>query len=71
MKALLITSCSDSLMWYADHIGKIVPLLNRQHTTTEYFSREPAGYTNIVRRVDAQEVDVPREEILYLPKEQE
>lgn len=69
MKALLVTGCSDPHMWYANHIGKVVPLLSRGHTTTEFLSREPAGYTNIVKRVDAEEVDVPQEDILYLLQE--
>lgn len=66
MKALLITHCSDSHMWYADHLGKIVPLINTY--ADEYLSREPAGYTNIVRKQDATIVDVSQELILYLPE---
>lgn len=68
MKALLITSCTDSLMWYRDHIGRIVPLLPRGETSREFLSIEPAGYTNIVMKYDCQVVDVPRDEILYLPR---
>lgn len=56
MKALKITDCSDGLMWYARHVGAIVPLLKIGEV--EHLSREPAGYTNIVLAKDCEIVDV-------------
>lgn len=56
MKALRITGCTDPLMWYSQHVGKIVPLLRVGRT--EHLSREPAGYTNIVLVKDSEIVDV-------------
>lgn len=64
MKAIRILKCSDTRMWYRDHIGKVVPFLREE--ATEYLSREPAGYTNIVKKQDAEVVDAPLCEILYL-----
>ena len=55
MKRLLINKCSDPQMWYAGLVGKLVPLL--WEDSAGYWSREPAGHTNIVRREDAQVVD--------------
>ena len=64
MKALKIISCSDSLMWYRDHVDTIVPLL-RVYSDV-YLSREPAGYSNIIHLRDAVIVDVEPDQILYL-----
>ena len=64
MKAVKITSCSDSMMWYRNHIGSIVPLL-REYSDV-YMSREPAGYANIIHQCDAEIVEVEPTEILYL-----
>lgn len=51
MKVLQITSCSDPMMWYSDKIGEEVPFIREEG---DYFwSREPAGYANIVRKKDA------------------
>jgi hypothetical protein len=66
MKALLIKSCSNSVMWYHNHIGKVVPLLKVYEKTNEYLSREPEGYSNIVLMNDAEVVDVSSSSILYL-----
>ena len=55
-KALLITQCQDPQMWYAKLVGHAVPL--RRDTGTEYLSCEPSGYTNIVRKCDAQVIDI-------------
>ena len=52
MKKLLIKKCSDPHLWYADLVGQEVELLRED--CDGYWSREPAGYTNIVRRDDAQ-----------------
>jgi hypothetical protein len=56
MKALLITQCSDSLMWYRNLVGSTVPFL-RQYDDC-YMSREPAGYTNIIKLCDAKIVEL-------------
>mgnify|MGYP000686087127 CR=1 FL=1 len=56
MKALLITSHGDSMRWYADKVGEIVPLLAIERT--EYKSREDAGYINFVQFADAEIVEV-------------
>lgn len=55
VKKLRITKCSDSRMWYANLVGATVPLL--REIPEGYLSREPDGYTNIVRREDAEVVD--------------
>lgn len=52
MKVLVIKKCSDPLLWYAGLIGQQVPLLRVE--TEGYLSREPTGYTNIVRKEDAE-----------------
>lgn len=49
---LLITGCSDPHMWYAHLVGQRVPLLRIEPDC--YISREPAGYTNIVKHCDAE-----------------
>ena len=57
MKGLLITSCGDSMRWYADKVGEVVPLLAVERT--EYKSREDAGYINFVQLTDAEIVEIP------------
>lgn len=51
---LLIKKCSDSMLWYRDLVGQKVPMI--KEVDEGYLSREPAGYTNIVRREDAEVV---------------
>ncbi|MGA7204674.1 MAG: hypothetical protein WBX27_08605 [Specibacter sp.] len=46
-------------MWYAGMVGQLVPLLREESDV--YLSREPAGYTNIVRKTDAKAVWVDPE----------
>jgi len=60
MKALKIIKCSDSMMWYSRCIGSVVPLLGVDMDTRGpiYWSREPAGYKNIVFQKDAEIVEV-------------
>lgn len=60
MKALKITGCTDSLMWYSKRVGKLVPYL-RTHSDC-YMSLEPAGYKNIVHLKDAEVVEVTEDE---------
>lgn len=55
-KALLITGCSDPLMWYAQKVGETVPLLGIW-PESGYKSLEPAGYTNVVRFEDAEVIE--------------
>lgn len=60
MKALKIIKCSDHMMWYSDLIGEIVPLLGTDIDMKGpiYWSREPAGYKNMVFETDAVVVEV-------------
>lgn len=55
MKQLQINQCSDPLVWYADLIGQRVQLLRED--ADGYWSREPGGFTNIVKREDAEVID--------------
>lgn len=59
-KTVRIIKCSDPQYWYADRIGKeFVPegVYNDQRTNLKFFwTREPAGYRNIVLQADTQEV---------------
>ncbi len=63
MKALKITGCSDSQMWYARHIGSVVPYIGEDidRKGPIYWSREPAGYKNIVFQCDAELIEVNNE----------
>lgn len=63
MKALQITDYSDPLMWYREMVGKYVPY--RSEEPDVFWSREPAGYTNVVRKSDAVVVDVPDDTQMY------
>lgn len=55
MKALKIIDCSDGMLWYADMVGSIVTYLGEDidRNGPIYWSREPAGYSNIVFQKDA------------------
>lgn len=59
MRKLKIIGCSDGHMWYAGLVGQLVPLLREEHDI--YLSREPAGYSNVVRKGDARPVWVDLE----------
>lgn len=50
---LLITGCTDHLMWYSRSVGSIVPLLRDLPDEGCFLSREHSGLTNIVRHKDA------------------
>lgn len=50
MKYLLIVRCLDPLMWYARLIGQKVPIIREEGEY--YWSREPAGFLNIVHKSD-------------------
>lgn len=66
MIALRIDSCSDSMLWYNDLVGKIVPL-HRYLPDDEnaYCSIEPSGYTNIVFKKDASVIEVSETYAFY------
>ncbi|CDM42396.1 hypothetical protein [Ectopseudomonas oleovorans] len=51
---LLITGCRDHQMWYSHLVGQRVPLLAIEPDC--YLSREPAGFTNMVYKQDAEVV---------------
>lgn len=55
MKAIRITGCSDPAFWYVNQVGEIVEYVREY--TTEYLSREPAGYTNIILKSDAELIE--------------
>lgn len=59
MRKLKLVGCSDPMMWYAGLVGQLVPLLREEGDV--YLSREPEGYTNIVRKRDAKVVWVDLE----------
>lgn len=56
MKALFITQCSDSLMWYRNLVGSTVPFLKQYDDC--YMSLEPDGYLNIIKLCDAKIVEL-------------
>lgn len=56
MKMLRILRCPDRMMWYRDLVGQLVPLIGIW-PESGYASREPAGYSNVVRFEDAEVVD--------------
>ena len=58
MKQLLIKQCFDQLMWYSDHVGKLVPYTGEDDNV--YWSRENDGTPNIVQKHDAIVVTLPR-----------
>ena len=53
---LLIERCSDPHLWYAPLVGQVVPNLGWDGTLPGWWSREPAGFKNIVRAQDASPV---------------
>lgn len=66
MKALKVLKCSDSSMWYRNKIGQTIPLVHPQidYDFTRgpmYWSREDAGYKNIVMVSDVEIVEVDNE----------
>ena len=49
---ILITSCSDPLMWYSNLLGTTHKVVRVD--SDYYWCREPTGYLNIVRLKDAE-----------------
>lgn len=48
LKKLLITGCSDGMMWYVDKIGCEVTFLREESDC--YLAIEDAGFINIVKK---------------------
>ena len=64
MKALKIIKCSDSMMWYRDMVGQTVALARAEDRDPDvYWSREPAGYLNMVYKQDAEVIEVKDENV--------
>ena len=57
---LKIKQCPDPLMWYADKIGQEVTYCGEAEEY--YWSREDAGYKNIVLKEDAE--IIPKVELI-------
>ena len=51
MKRILIVMCTDPMMWYANYVGHEFALLSEDIDI--FWSREPTGFKNIVRKKDA------------------
>lgn len=69
-RALKILQSPDPLMWYAELVGEHVPLLRVERDY--YISLEPGGFSNIVRKADAEVVDVlPPESTPFVPVQQQ
>lgn len=69
MKVMLrVDRCSDSMLWYRGKIGQLIPYLGQDvdRRGPIFWSREDAGYKNIVFQCDAEIVEV---EELNLKKE--
>jgi hypothetical protein len=60
MKALKITGCSDSLLWYSKKIGQYVDYLGEDidRKGPIFWSRDNGGYKNIVFKKDAELVEI-------------
>lgn len=53
MQLLVITQCTDHLMWYSDKVGQCVPLIRDLPQERCWLARQPEGFSNIVRHADA------------------
>ncbi|ASN72210.1 hypothetical protein 3S15_24 [uncultured Caudovirales phage] len=60
-RVLRIDRCSDPLMWYREHVGYLADY--RSQDADGYWSREPGGYTNVVRPADATVLELDDETI--------
>ena len=61
MKTMLkVNQCSDSLLWYNKKVGQLIPYLGEDEDRRGpiFWSREDAGYKNIVFQCDAEIVEV-------------
>lgn len=66
MIVIRITDCSDHKLWYAHLVGKYVPFVRHLLSDNCFMSREPGGYSNIVRLQDAELVEITGDEIDYI-----
>jgi hypothetical protein len=59
-KMLKVNQCSDSLLWYKNKVGHLIPFLGEDQDRRGpiFWSREDAGYKNIVFQRDAEIVEV-------------
>ncbi len=59
-KMLKVNQCSDSLLWYRSKVGQLIPYLGEDEDRRGpiFWSREDAGYKNIVFQSDAEIVEV-------------
>jgi|GEM_PF-4007368 len=53
MTHLLILSCSDPLLWYRSHIGRMATIVRDLPDEGCWLAREPDGLANIVKHSDA------------------
>lgn len=51
MKMIKIEQCRDPMLWYSKLVGNLVPYVGEVDDI--YWSREPAGYKNLVYKTDA------------------
>jgi hypothetical protein len=62
-KVLVLTDCTDGMMWYAKlEIGSVLPL--RGNWIEGYHSIEPAGYSNVVHFKDARVAWIELDDLL-------
>lgn len=66
MVVIRITDCSDHKLWYSNLVGKYVPFVRHLLADNCFMSREPDGYSNIVRVQDAELVEISGDEIDYI-----
>ena len=59
-KMLKVNQCSDPSLWYRGKIGQLIPYLSEDMDRRGpiFWSREDAGYKNIVFQSDAEIVEV-------------
>lgn len=62
MKMLRIDQCSDGMMWYRDQVGSIVPLVRDLNSEGTFLTREPSGFSNVVRKCDVTVIDTALQE---------
>ena len=59
-KMLKVNQCSDPSLWYRGKVGQLIPYIGEDEDgrVAFFWSREDAGYKNIVFRSDAEIVEV-------------
>ena len=59
MKALIITQCGNTSLWYNHMVGSVVILAKPADIETDiYWTTEPDGYLNIIYKQDAELTEV-------------